>query len=175
MKNGEYLKMLEKIQKTLYVLIVLVIIGLIIGIVNSSNISKIDTKSSGTEEEETVTEYDVSEFNKVDYAGLVEAVDNKDYTVIYFGRETCGYCVQFVPIMKQAQEDYGFTTVYVDITEVTEEEYNYLVSLGDFFSENYGTTPMVAVFKNGEYVNGTVGYTEYDSYASFLELSGITK
>ena len=36
-------------------------------------------------------------------------------------------------------------------------------------------TPMVAVFKDGKYVNGTVGYTEYDAYAKFLEESGLSK
>lgn len=184
MKGNEYNKRFEKIDKLLYVLIVLVSISLLIGIINMSSGSS-NTTDNNTTEEETSGEYDVSMFDSVDIVGLKEAIDNPlGPTVVYIGRASCGYCVQFLPVMQQAQDEYGFTTVYYDITQVidftsgaisNQDDYDYIVGLDTFFKDEFGSTPMVAVFEDGKYVNGHVGYTDYETYAKFLEDSGITK
>jgi len=33
---------------------------------------------------------------------------------------------------------------------------------------------MILIYKDGQYINGTVGYMEYSDFATFLEESGIT-
>ncbi|HOO67821.1 MAG TPA: thioredoxin family protein [Bacilli bacterium] len=165
--------LINKIYKLTSILLALLIACLLIGVVNTSNIASLTSTDSSSSEEESSDEYDVSEFNTLDYEELQEAIESEDYTVVYVGRSSCSYCLKFLPIMKEAQENYGFITAYVDLTEVTDEEYYYLLDFDEFFETYFGSTPMVVIFKDGEYINGTVGYTDYDTYAAFLETSGI--
>ena len=86
--------------------------------------------------------------------------------------------------MTEAQEVYGFKTTYFDITKVINFEngaiadeagYKYITDLNSFFKDNFGSTPMVAIFKDGKFVKGTVGYTDLATYSKFLEDNGIKK
>jgi predicted bacteriocin transport accessory protein len=176
MKNNDYGTILKKVKDLLYVVIGLLIVSLIIGVINTSNIVALSNDGNTTEEEtETNTDYDVSEFTEVDYAGLKAAIAQEGYTVVYMGVASCPNCVNFIPVMKQAQTDYNYTTYYVDMDKITQEEINYIYTLDDYFDEEFGYTPLIAIFKDGKFVNGRTGYTEYSSYATFLEESGLKK
>lgn len=177
MKNNDYGTVLKKIKDLLYLVIGLLVVSLVIGIINTSNIvalSKDDSKTT-EEETETNTEYDVSKFTEVDYAALKTAIAKTGYTVVYMGVATCPNCVNFIPVLKQAQTDYNYTTYYVDMDKITQEEVNYIYTLDDFFDTEFGYTPLIAVFKDGKFVNGRTGYTTYDEYATFLESCGLKK
>ena len=67
----------------------------------------------------------------------------------------------------------GYTTKYLDVTTVSESDASTISGLNDFLTENYGSTPLVVVTKNGKFVNGWVGYGEYDDFVSFLNKAGI--
>ncbi len=150
------------------------------------------SKSSNTnEEEETTSEYDVSSFNAIDETEFLETVKESDLQVIYLGRATCGYCVQFLPTIKAAQEEYGYTTNYVDITAVdtSSDDYTAMTTMinnmtdtfntkNNYTGDNayeylYGYTPMILVAKDGKIVDIWVGYSDYDTFASWLESNGI--
>lgn len=169
-------EILNKILKCLYVLIVIMIINtilLIAGISGNGSSSNDDTQT--TTEEENI-EYDVSMFNAIDADGLVSAFNSSDMQVIYLGRSTCGYCVQFLPTLQQAQSDFGYTTLYLDITTVSEDDLTKIVALDEeFFNEYYGSTPLVLLVKDGKIVDSQVGYSDYDTFASFLTENGFTK
>lgn len=178
---------LGKIVKLLYVVIGMVAVAIVIGVINTANISAISTGNTTTENENTEeenTEYDVSMFNEVDFTEFKNLVTSKGTHIIYIGRATCGYCVKFLPMMQQAQTDYGFTTNYLDISKIIDftnnsildqTAYDYIIGLNDFMETNFGSTPMVIIYKDGKYKNGTVGYTDYATYAKFLTDNGISK
>ena len=173
----EIKEILKKILICAYVIIALLAINTIIMFISNVEVTK-DSNSAQTEETEENTEYDVSMFDAVDTTKTIELFDSEDTQVIYIGRSTCGYCVQFLPVLQQAQEDYGYTTKYLDITTVTEEEQSALLAKDndeDFLSTNFGSTPMVILVKDGKIVDGRVGYSEYDAFASFLEENGFKK
>lgn len=162
-----------KILNSIY--IVLVIIAAILAVnfcytIFTSTSKESDTK---TETTETTTDYDVSEFEQLTTSELVSKIEKGGTQVVYIGRSTCGYCVKFAPIMKEAQKDLGFKTIYVDLEQVTEDDANKLMAYDSYVEENFGYTPMVLVFKDGKYVDGWVGYAELDSYKSFLNEAGI--
>lgn len=186
LKETEIKVLLNKILVLLYIICALFVVNIVINIVevnySVSNMSKKVDETNNNEDE--VPEYDVSEFSEVDYSGLKDVINKKGTQVIYIGRETCGYCAMFIPIMKEAQEEYGFKTYYFDITRVfnytnnsvvDQTAYNDLSEYNDFFKENFLATPMVVIFKDGKFVNGTMGYQEYNAYKAFLEDNGITK
>lgn len=189
----DYSDVLNKIKVALYILIALFVVNIVLNVIDTnvssrtySNLSASGAFGTSNEndnnEEEEPLEYDVSSFKAVTHKEFIEDIKSEDYTVVYVGRSTCGYCAKFLPMMKQGQEEFGFKTLYYDITQVIDfaastiidqEAHDEIVAIDDFFSENFGATPMVAVFKDGKYVNGTVGYTDYATYAKFLEDSGL--
>ena len=172
--------LLEKLLKCAYVIIALLAINtLLVFIANidsNDNKSTKTTTSEGTEE--TATDYDVSMMNAVDMDGLMDLFNSEDTQVVYLGRETCGYCVKFLPTLQKAQEDYGYKTNYLDITTVSEDDVNKLLEKDNeegFLKENYGATPMVILVRDGKMVDTWVGYSEYDSFAQFLEKNNFKK
>lgn len=177
----------KKLVNMLYIVIILLIINLAIGIssiAQSSEYFKNNGTSGNKESDNTVVEYDVSKYTAIDYSGFTKAKKASGYQVIYIGRSSCGYCTKFIPVMNQVQNDYGFTHLYYDITQlydfannevVDEKAYNELIKENDFYKENLLSTPMVVVYKDGKYVSGTVGYQSVESYAKFIEDAGIKK
>ena len=130
------------------------------------------------EETDKTSEYDVSMFTEKTTTEAVESIKKGDTEVVYIGRSTCGYCVKFLPILQQAQKEYGYTTTYIDLTKMTSDDQTTLLTLDNdekYISENFGYTPMILIFRDGKLVKGWVGYAEYSSFASFLEENGITK
>lgn len=178
----EETKLLEKLVKCAYVIIALLAINTLILLISNidSNDDKRSTTSPNTTEntESTATDYDVSMMDSVDMDKLIDLFDSKETQVVYLGRATCGYCVQFLPTLQQAQQDYGYTTHYLDITTVSEDDVSRLLEKDNedgFLKENYGATPMVFLVKDGKMVDTWVGYSEYDSFAQFLEKNGFEK
>lgn len=171
---------LKKISMCCYLILVVLVINTIILFVANVTVST-GTKTTESTEETENTEYDVSMFDTVSSEDVVNLFDSKETQVIYIGRSTCGYCVKFLPVLQQAQKDFGYTTKYLDITTVTtEEQQNALIAKDNdegFLQTNLvaGYTPMVILVKDGKLVDGTVGYTEYDEFAKFLTDNGIEK
>lgn len=167
-------EMMNKILKCLYVIIFILLINTIIMIAVNGSVTK-DSNDDSTEETEN-TEYDVSMFTSIDADGVVDAFKSSETKVIYMGRSTCGYCVQFLPNLQKAQEEYGYETLYLDISNVDDDGQSKIVALDEeFFNENYGATPTVILVKDNKIVDSHVGYSEYEDYASFLEENGFSK
>lgn len=165
---------MNKILKLLYVIIALLVLNTIILVAPNIKI----TADKATEKTNETTEYDVSMFKQVSGTEAVEAFGSSDVQVLYLGRETCGYCVKFLPTLQKAQKEYGYKTLYLDITTVTSDEQSALLEKDNdegFLQENYGATPMVLLVKDGKMVDTWVGYNDYDSFAQFLEKNGFKK
>lgn len=168
-------EMLKKILLCARVLIVFAVINTILLLIAvgepSSQKSNVDNNTSASGD----TEYDVSMFNEISGSDFIKLFSDKNSgtNVIYLGREGCSYCVAFLPALKQAQSELGYTTKYLDITTVGDSDAEKIMGLNDFLSENYGSTPLVIITKDGKYVDGSVGYLEYEEFVSFLNENGI--
>lgn len=168
-------KVLNKILTALYVIIGLLLIVTVVNVMTAT--SSGSTAKTPATTEETSGEYDVSMFTEVTEAEVLAKAKSKTLQLVYLGRSNCGYCVQFLPTLQQAQKDYNYTTLYLDITKVDtkSDEHAKLIALDKYVSENYGYTPMVLLLKDGKYVDGWVGYAEYKTYAEWLEKNGFEK
>lgn len=174
-ETKDYSEVLNKILICLYALIAILVINTTILLVKDGS-TKANTTSNNTEEN---AEYDVSMFKSVTADTLGDAVSSDTAKIVYIGRSTCGYCVQFLPILQQAQTDYGYETLYLDITTVTTTEQQDKILAFDndegFLKENFGGTPMVLLMKNGKLVDTWIGYAEYSEYSAWLEKNGFAK
>lgn len=118
-------------------------------------------------------EYDTSMFEEINASKFIELFNGSEQSLIYIGRPGCGYCVQFLPSLQKAQDEFGYKTYYLDIDTITDEEYYEISGLNEFLENNFGFTPMVLVVQNGQIAGeGWVGYNEYDAFKTYLESIG---
>lgn len=126
------------------------------------------------------TEYDISEFTEISYDEFLEKYNCNEQSLIYIGRSTCIHCINFIPVLKKAQENYDYKTYYLDISKITEEQSNKIKGLNDFLDMNFGGTPMVIITKGGNLIgneskDGWLGESNYDDFVEFLESVGYEK
>lgn len=124
-------------------------------------------------DEEDNTNYDVSKFRELKVNEVLKLFDDNSLHIVYMGRPTCYYCVQFVPILNKVQESLGYTTIYLDTTSLnkSDKDVSSLIDKMDVkimmngseetLKDYYGYTPMLLIIKDGKIVNGNVGYIDY--------------
>lgn len=177
-----------------FIIIIMLIIGLYFRDGSSSTTST-DNNSSGGSQTST-TGYDVSNMTKVDLDGALALFEEEGTHVLYIGRSNCSVCVSYVPTLNEVQEDLGFKTNYLDVQsyinnwESAKEEIKPLTDLftvestvrttmdgetvtledtiGNLFYD-YGFTPITVIIKDGEMVDGFVGYRDTETLTSLLE------
>ena len=184
MKENEILEKILKLGRIIVVLIAAILIVLTIGV--SKLYTNTDTTSTSTEESEYNTEYDVSMFKEIE-ASDIKAETKGKLSIVYVGRETCGWCAAFLPNLWQAQDEYKFTTLYVDIAKIINFEDGSIIdenayatmmdltgeSYDGYMEENFGATPMILIIKDNKIVNAQTGYSEYDTFKTILNDAGI--
>ena len=98
--------------------------------------------------------------------------------VIYIGRETCSWCAAFLPNLWDAQEKFGYKTLYIDIAKIIDFSNGSILNQGDYdilasltgeeyegyMDENLGATPMVLIMKDNKIVGAQTGYSEYETF-----------
>lgn len=178
----------SKLLTSIYIIIVLLIINVICNIVIISKTSTKETTKNDTNiKTSEETNYDVSMFTSLLPADIFKKINNGDEFVLYIGQEQCTYCQKMLPTLQQAQKNYGYETVYLNVASssvTNSKEYSEMAKLLNVKKTSNGetkefgefkVTPMVAVLNKGKMVDGMIGYNTYDNFASFLEKSGIKK
>lgn len=127
---------------------------------------------TGTNEK---VEYDTSMFTEIKLDDFLDMYEENDEFFVYTGRSTCGYCVAFLPYLQQSVSEYDYTLYYLDVDKLSNDDLTEIAELDDKFKTTIGGTPMVYVMGNEDVVDINQGYTDYDTYASFLEDNGVKK
>ena len=156
---------------------------------NNSSKDTTETNESAGQEEEITYEYDVSKFNEISASDIAKV--SKDKTILlYIGRSTCGYCVQYVPVLQEVQDKYGtYTTYYLDIAKIydysrgvkiDEDAESIMLNLKTSDSQkdvmqNFGSTPMTLVIKNGRIVDSIIGYVDAGTLDALVTDNGLNK
>ena len=177
-----------KITICLYIIIALLSINTICHFITISKLDKESTTTSTNQTDTTTsnTDYDISLFEQLTPKEITKKIKSGDEIVLFIGQEMCTYCQKILPVLKDAQNNFGYKTVYLNIasTDVTSSEYKEMAALLDVEKTSNGetkefgqfqVTPMVAVLKNGKMIDGMIGYNTYDNFVKFLEDSGIQK
>lgn len=185
MKENELLIKLLKTGRFILIVLICILLVLTIGV---SKMYSNDSTNSGTyssDESEYNTEYDVSMFEEISALDIANKT-KKTKQVVYIGRETCGWCAAFLPMLWQAQEDFEYTTLYIDIAKIIDFNSNTVIDQKSFdilsnltgneyegyMEENLGATPMVLIIEKGKIIGAQTGYSEYDALKTVLENAG---
>ena len=184
-----------KMEQKLNILMVLAVIMTVIAIATMFIVifkgdSKSKDNSEGTKNEETeevVTyDYDVSAFKEIS-ASEIESESKGKTILLYIGRSTCGYCIQFVPILTEVQEKHDYTTYYLDIAKIYDYQNGVVLDSAaekimldlktsdsqKGIMSNFGYTPMTLVIKNGKVVDSIVGYVDAGTVETLVSSNGL--
>lgn len=135
---------------------------------------------------EVAEEYDVSAFKEIKAQDIKKESKGKNI-LIYVGRSSCGYCIQYVPVLKEIQEKYNkYTTYYIDIAKILDfsgtggvldkEADEIMQKLDkDFMKSNWGATPLTLVVKDSKLVDSIVGYVPAESLETLVKDNGFVK
>ncbi len=150
--------------------------------------SKNNSNETKTEEKEDVVtyDYDVSAFKEIS-ASEIESESKGKTILLYIGRSTCGYCVQFVPILTEVQEKHDYTTYYLDIAKIYDYQNGVVLDSAaekimldlktsdsqKGIMSNFGSTPMTLVIKNGKVVDSIVGYVDAGTVETLVSSNGL--
>lgn len=179
-ENNKVLIKILNMSKLIFATLLLIFIILVIGVSKMYSTGENDMNNNTESEYNTV--YDVSMFEEIN-AKDIKSKTKKDIKLIYIGRESCGWCAAFLPNLWNAQEDYDFTTLYIDIAKIIDFEtgavtdqksfdiLNNLTGKGyeSYMNENLGATPMILIMKNNKIIKATTGYYEYEELENILK------
>ena len=101
----------------------------------------------------------------INYDEYDELINDSGTHIIVIGQTTCSHCIAFKPALNSVAEDYDLTINYLNITEISEDEYNnFSESLNtieyndpDFVESGSFGTPLTLIVENGKvtrYVSG---------------------
>lgn len=188
MKEKDMMIKLINIGKIIIGILLAILIVLIIGVSKMYGTNKVDTTNTNTQETEYNTNYDVSMFKEIEAKDLKKETKGK-LSVVYIGRETCGWCAAFLPNLWQAQDELDFKTLYIDLAKIIDftsetfdtldqEAFDILSELTgkgyeSYMQENLGATPMILIMKDNKIVGAQTGYSEYDAFKTILTDAGI--
>lgn len=185
---------IEKKTNTNLILNVIILIVAILSLViavsgGNDNKTFSDNNSTTQTEQEETSSYDTSKFSEIVAADIKELSNGKTI-VVWIGRQGCGWCSYFAPVMEEAASSVGFTPYYIDLGKIVDfslaqptitdgTAWDTLTGLSGsgswatFASKNMGGTPLTLVIKNNKVVGGQNGYSDAETLKTALKAAGI--
>ena len=150
----------NKLFNILGVVVAVVIVGAFLIILSNNNSGK-----------SVIPNY-IKELN---YTEFQEQIKKDEYTVAYIGSPTCYHCQQYKPSVNLVAENYDINIYYVNVSALSDEEYDKLHDSISVTSDQYDDeglavipTPTTVVFKNGVEVTSDLGDIGYDGLVDLL-------
>lgn len=129
--------------------------------------------------------YSTADFKAIKPSDIAKESKNKTIVVLW-ARQTCGYCVAYVPLITEVAKNHDVVIRYIDMATVIdintwkvkdEKELNILSSLkgkgeySKFAAQAVEGTPSTYFIKDGKIINGILGYVEKSTIeAKFKEV-----
>jgi len=115
-------------------------------------------------------------YKKITFKESLRFFDEKATGVVYYGYNTCPYCIQVVPTLNEVAEKYGLTVYYIDVygDVIADADIERFLTLADEFLEHEDGEPVfyvpqVFVFVNGEITGGHLGAVDsYDPSVGYM-------
>lgn len=179
----------KKVNIILAIVVATLAISLISLVVVMNNGTGSSSDSSSTQEttEESDNTYDTSAFKEISAQDIASESKNETI-VVMIGRQGCGYCAMYAPIITEVAEDLGFTVRYIDFLKIVdleqrvitdEDAYNTIKNLSatkeyeGAGEDALNGTPKTLVIKNNKIINYISGAADADTLTQQLKASGL--
>ena len=114
--------------------------------------------------------------NILTYNDYLTMLNNSSKNILVIGQTTCGYCNQYKPILNEIAFDKNIIINYIDITTLTQNEYQEFLSSLSYFNEskNWGT-PLTLIVQDKKVIDYSEGMKNKKETISYYEGLGIIK
>lgn len=96
-------------------------------------------------------------------------VNNGDAFIVVIESANCGFCVKYMPVLKDIADEKNIPIYYIDISTLTDEELNNLSNKNKYLKKNQWGTPTTLFMLGDRVLDVLTQYTEKDGVLSFLD------
>ncbi len=110
-------------------------------------------------------------FTEITYSEYEEKMNTEAPFLVVVVRDGCGYCEMYEPILEEVAGEYKIPIYYINMSNLSSEEYTALGTSNSYFKKNQGKwgTP-TTLFMYGESVIDSIsGYVEKDEFVDFVK------
>lgn len=102
---------------------------------------------------------------EIDYSTYKSKVDNDENFIVVIERTGCDYCEMYMPVLEDATAELAIPVYYIDIANITEDEYNELSETNSYLKRNkkWGT-PTTLLMSGDIVVDSISGYVEKEEF-----------
>lgn len=170
--------------------LIIAAVALIVLLVNNDGSGKASSNEETNQQEQQQTaSYDTSEFKEIK-ATDIASESKKETIVVMIGRQGCGYCAQFAPILTAVGAEYGVTVRYIDLAKIIEIgsgsvlDQDSITAISkitgegqwaSFATDYFARTPQTMFIKNNKVVYGIAGAADDNSTRAAFEAAGFKK
>lgn len=153
-------------KKTDFILIGVVALIIILSIFVIKGTSKEEEKTT----HEKVTLVGDAGLVQVGYSDYDTTMKNGEGQLIIIERTGCSYCEKFMPIAEEVATEKNIPIRYIDIAEISEDEFNSLMTSNSYFKKNteWGT-PTTLLMNGSDVIDSISGYVEKDKLVEFID------
>ena len=103
-------------------------------------------------------------FNEITYSEYVEKMNEEKPFLVIIIKDGCGYCEAYTPIVKEVAEEYSLPIYYINLTNITEEEYTALSKSNSYLKSQQWGTPTTLLMSGNTVVGSISGYVDKDTF-----------
>ena len=108
-------------------------------------------------------------FTEMTYGEYEEKLNTEAPFVVVIKRDGCGYCEMYDPIVTEVANEYGLPIRYINISNITEEEYNKLGRSNSYLRKEQWGTPTTLFMYGKTVVDSIGGYVEKEALVEFVK------
>ncbi len=108
-------------------------------------------------------------FNEITYSEYEEKMENDELFVVVIVKDGCGYCEMYIPIVTKVAEEYKVPINYINLTHLTDEEYQAISKSNSYLKRNNWGTPTTLFMYGDKVVDSIGGYVEEETFVEFVK------
>lgn len=133
--------------------------------------------------------YSIKAFKEI-RAGDVYNESNGKTIVLWIGRQSCGFCAIYAPVIEDVADDYDIVARYIDLGKIInfnvsepyvsdQNAYNLLKNLSGegkwqyFASDNINATPLTLIIRDNQVIGGVSGFVGEETLEDVFNAAGL--
>lgn len=133
--------------------------------------------------------YSIKGFKEIKASDIYNESKGKTI-VLWIGRQSCGFCAIYAPVIEDVADDYDIVARYIDLGKIInfnvsqpyisdQDSYNLLENLSGsgewqyFASENINATPLTLIIRDNKVIGGVSGFVGEDVLEGIFNAAGL--
>lgn len=152
---------LTSLQKDIVLGALVVILLVVVGLVTSNKEEKVDI-------ELPVALAGEAGFNEITYSDYLNKIESDEPFLVVIVKDGCGYCEMYEPILEEVAGEYNLPINYINLTNLSEDEYSDLAESNSYLKKNQWGTPTTLFMVGDTVVDSIGGYVDKDKFLEFV-------